>query len=98
MAAAVDLSGFVVQRGDGASEIDFAVQGMTCAACMAQIERAIASMPGAPAARVNYSTRRLKIAWRDALFRPESVAAVLAPLGYKAQPFELETVESADAA
>ncbi len=98
MAAAVDLSGFVVQRGDGASEIDFAVQGMTCAACMAQIERAVAAMPGAPTARVNYSTRRLKIAWRDALFRPDAVAGVLAPLGYRAQPFDFEAAESEDSA
>jgi Cu2+-exporting ATPase len=98
MTAAVDLSGFVVKRADGASEIDFAVHGMTCAACMAQIERAVAHMPGAPSARVNYSTRRLRVAWRDALFRPEAVVGILAPLGYRAQPFEFEAVENEDAA
>jgi Cu2+-exporting ATPase len=98
MTATVDLSGFVVQRGDGSSEIDFAVQGMTCAVCVSEIERAVRLLSGAPAARVNYTNRRLRVAWRGSDFEPSSVAAALSPLGYKVQPFDFEVVDSADAA
>ncbi len=98
MSAAVDLSCFVVAGEDSASEIDFVVQGMTCAACMAQIEKAVSRLPGAPAARVNYATRRLRVRWRDASFHPEAVASALRPLGYKVQPFAFESVEDEDRA
>ena len=98
LAATVDLSCFVVEGDDGASEIDFAVQGMTCAACMAQIEKAVSRLPGIPAARVNYATRRLRVRWRDAAFHPEAVASVLRPLGFKVQPFAFENVEDEDRA
>ena len=98
MAPSIDLSGFVVQRGDGSAEIDFAVQGMTCAACAAEIERAVGRLPGAPAARVNYTNRRLRVAWRGSDFEPGSVVKALSPLGYKTQPFEFEAIDSADAA
>ncbi|HLW91381.1 MAG TPA: heavy metal translocating P-type ATPase [Roseiarcus sp.] len=98
MAAGLDLSGFVVQCGDGSSEIDFAVQGMTCAACVVDIERAVRRLSGGPAARVNYTSRRLRVAWRGADFEPGAVAAALSPLGYKVQPFDFEAVDSADAA
>src|SRR5579862_7773553 len=98
MAPTVDLSDFVVQRGDGSSEIDFAVQGMTCAACAGEIERAVSRLSGAPAPRVNYTNRRLRVAWRGSGFEPGMVAVALSPLGYKAQPFDFEVVDSADAA
>jgi P-type Cu2+ transporter len=98
MAPSLDLSGFVVQRGDGSAEIDFAIQGMTCAACAGEIERAVGRLPGAPAARVNYTSRRLRVAWRASDFEPGSVALALLPFGYKAQPFDFEAVDSHDAA
>jgi Cu2+-exporting ATPase len=98
MSDAVDLSCFVAHTGEGASEIDFAVQGMTCAACMAQIETAVSRLPGGPSARVNYGTRRLRVHWRDAGFHPEAVAAALRPMGYKVQPFAFEIAESQDQA
>ncbi len=93
----VDLSGFVTAGSDGRSELDFAVQGITCAACIGKIERAVSRMPGSPSARLNYTTSRLKVSWRGADFRPGEVERALAPLGYRVRPFDLGTVESEDA-
>jgi len=96
MATLADLSGFVRQTGDGGAEIDFAVQGVTCAACIGKIEQTVSAMRGAPSARLNYTTRRLRVAWRDEHFAPADVAGALAPLGYRVQPFALAVVESED--
>jgi Cu2+-exporting ATPase len=82
---------------DAAREADFAVQGITCAACIGAIEGAVAALPGAPSARLNYATRRLKVSWRDDSFEPARVAQALAPLGYRARPFALGEVERAEA-
>ncbi|MFI5013358.1 MAG: heavy metal translocating P-type ATPase [Hyphomicrobiales bacterium] len=93
----VDLSGFVKRSDDGKAEIDFAVQGVACAACIGKIEQAVGRMRGAPSARLNYTTRRLKVTWRDGDFQPGEVGRALAPLGYRIQPFDLGSVESEDA-
>src|SRR5438270_350517 len=58
---------------------------------------AAAALPGAPTARLNYATRRLRVRWLDEAFEPRSVAETLAPLGYIARPFELGALERADA-
>ena len=96
MATVIDLSGFVRHTGDGRAEIDFAVRGVTCAACIGKIEQAVRAMRGAPSARLNYTTRRLRVAWRDGEFAPGAVVGALAPLGYRVQPFDLAIVESED--
>ncbi len=97
MGALADLSGFVRRTGDGAAEMDFAVQGVTCAACIGKIEHAVHALEGAPSARLNYTTRRLRVAWRGGDFEPGAVAGALAPLGYRVQPFDLGAVETEDA-
>jgi P-type Cu2+ transporter len=97
MAIPADLSGFVRRGGDGPAEIDFAVQGVTCAACIGKIEQAVRGLRGAPTARLNYTTRRLRITWRDEQFEPGGVASALARLGYRVQPFDLGAMESEDA-
>lgn len=90
-----DLSGYVQSRADG-TEIDFAVEGILCGACIGVIERAVARMAGAPEARVNYTTRRLHVRWTEANFEPADVARVLAPLGYIVRPFDLAEADDED--
>ena len=46
-----DLSHFVRPIDGGAARIDLAVDGITCAGCMAAIERGIAALP--PRARAS---------------------------------------------
>jgi Cu2+-exporting ATPase len=98
MDAAADLSGFAKPQRDGSFEMDFAVQGITCAACIGKIEREVTRLPGSPEARLNYTTNRLRVTWREDAFRPGEVPRALAPLGYRARPFDLGAVASEDAA
>ncbi len=93
----VDLSGFVRTSDDGAQRIDFALDGMTCAACIVEIETALRKTPGVETARVNYSNSRLALGWKDETFDPAVAVEQLRRMGYVAHPFELAEAESREA-
>ena len=93
----IDLSGFVRQTDDGARGIDFAIDGMTCAACIVEIEQAMKKIPGVEKARVNYSNSRLALGWKDEALDPALAVEQLRRMGYVAHPFELAEAESRDA-
>ncbi|MFV0279926.1 MAG: heavy metal translocating P-type ATPase [Rhodoblastus sp.] len=97
MAANVDLSGFVHQGEDGLRRIDFAVDGMTCAACIVEIEQAMRKIPGIEKARVNYSNSRLALGWRQDDLDPAGAAEQLRRMGYAVHPFELAQAETREA-
>jgi len=78
--------------------LDFAVQGVNCAGCLGKIERAVTALPGAPAARVNFATRRLRVSWRGEAFDAKQIEPTLEALGYRARPFEIGAAEQAEAA
>jgi P-type Cu2+ transporter len=87
-----DLSHFVRPIGGGAARIDLAVEGITCAGCMAAIERGISALPQVRSARVNLTNRRLAVEWSGAL-DPARILARLSELGYRAYPFEPSRAE-----
>ncbi|MDE2361569.1 MAG: cadmium-translocating P-type ATPase [Hyphomicrobiales bacterium] len=93
----VDLSGFVREGDDGARRIDFAIDGMTCAACIPEIENALKKIPGVAQARVNYSNSRLALGWKNDELDPAVAVEKLRVMGYVAHPFELAEAESRDA-
>lgn len=93
----VDLSGFVRQNDDGSRQIDFAIDGMTCAACIVEIEQAMKKIPGVQQARVNYSNSRLALGWKEDGLDPASAVEQLRRMGYVAHPFELAEAESREA-
>ena len=43
------------------SQINFPVDGMTCASCVARVERALAALPGVAAASVNLATESASV-------------------------------------
>ncbi len=95
-----DLSCFVEHVDGGLARINLAVEGLTCAACMFEIEGGLAAVPDVAHARVNLSNRRVAIEWRDGALDPARLIERLAELGYKAHPFDpgrAEAEESAEA-
>src|SRR4051812_39976152 len=48
-----------------ASEVTFGVQGMTCASCVARVERALRRVEGVEAATVNLATERASATVRE---------------------------------
>ena len=97
MDANADLSTYVRHPEAGVARLDLVVEGMTCAACIEDIEKALGKEPGVLRARVNYTDRRLTVEWRDGSLDPAHLVSGLDRLGYPAHPFqanESEDVES----
>jgi P-type Cu2+ transporter len=92
MLARTDLSHFVRHGDGGAARIDLAVDGITCAGCMAAIERGISALPQVKSARVNLTNRRLAVEWSGSL-DPARIIERLSDLGYRAYPFETSRAE-----
>lgn len=90
---ATDLSLFVEPLGEGRARMDFAVDGITCAACMPVIEQGLKREPGIDEARVNLTNRRLTVHWREAETTPQRIVQRLSALGFRAFPFDPKAVE-----
>jgi P-type Cu2+ transporter len=73
--------------GGGIWQTDLSVPAVHCGACITTIEQSLSGMDGVVAARVNLSTRRVSVQWRDAGKVPP-IAAKLASLGYPAHLFD----------
>ena len=91
---AADLSHYVTPTADGACHIDLAVEGMTCAACIGDIEERLKRLPGVTGARVNYTLSRVGIDWRDGALDPAALVDALDRSGYRAHPFAARAVET----
>lgn len=59
-----------------AASISLPIEGMTCASCVARVERALAAVPGVEAAVVNLATEQATITTGTAVARAELVKAV----------------------
>lgn len=67
--------------GDGVRQTDLSVPGIHCGGCIQKIEKSIGALPGVEQARVNLSTKRVTIRWRDNA-DPASFMDTLGALGY----------------
>ena len=72
--------------GEGLSQVDIAVPGVHCAACIRTVEQGLGLVPGVEYVRVNLSTRRVSVRWRG----PEApdILAALERLGFPGHLFE----------
>lgn len=71
--------------GDGLRQTNLSVPDVHCAACIGKIERALSKLDGVENARVNLSTRRVSIRWRDGAV--PDFCGELYRLGYPAHLF-----------
>jgi len=68
------------------SEASFAVGGMTCASCVAVIEKTLAKTPGVTSGVVNLATERLAATYDPAIITDEKIIDIVSGLGYTATP------------
>ena len=78
--------------------MDLAVEGVTCGACIAKIESAVRCLPGVTEARLNFTNRRLHVAWDDTLIQPAQILSTLETIGYHGYPFVPLRAEQEEAA
>ncbi|NPU66818.1 cadmium-translocating P-type ATPase [Bradyrhizobium sp. 83012] len=97
MHATRDFSHYVKDLGAGLKHIDLAVEGVSCAGCMAKIERGLSALPDVTLARVNLTDRRVALEWKQGTLDPAKFIDRLAELGYKAYPFEKASAEATEA-
>ena len=84
LAAAVERAGYTVP----VSTTELAVEGMTCASCVARVERALRAVPGVLEASVNLATERASV--RHAGADASALAAAVERAGYTARPVVAE--------
>jgi Cu+-exporting ATPase len=75
--------------------MDIDIGGMTCASCVARVEKAIKAVPGVVDASVNLATERAAVTGRDLDAR--AIVAAVEQAGYEARPAGAGTREPADA-
>jgi len=87
MTNAVDLSLYAKPAADGTCGLDLAVEGVHCGACINRIEGAMKKLPGVTDARLNFTNRRLHVAWADGALEPARIIETLENIGYHGHPF-----------
>ncbi|MDP3171820.1 MAG: heavy metal translocating P-type ATPase [Polaromonas sp.] len=84
--AAVEKAGYTV----GEQTVQLSIEGMTCASCVARVEKALLKVPGVISAQVNLATEtaEVKLASRD--LDVCALTAAVAKAGYAARPITEE--------
>jgi Cu2+-exporting ATPase len=79
--------------GDGLRQSDLSVPGVYCGACITTIEGALNALPIVERARVNLSTRRVSVVWKEEIegrrTDPQAIAAAIRTTGYDTHLFSL---------
>lgn len=66
----------------GLRQTDLSLPGISCGGCIRKIETALGSLPGVARARVNLSTKRVAVDWRESE-GPPPLGETLSGLGYE---------------
>ncbi|EGU35935.1 cation transport ATPase [Vibrio ichthyoenteri ATCC 700023] len=66
-------------------KINLLISGMTCASCVASVEKALSAVEGVNKAQVNLAEQSALVLSNDATLKTESLLKAVAQLGYQAQ-------------
>ena len=94
---AADVSRVLSAAGypPGQQEIALSIEAMTCASCVARVEKALLAVPGVVSARVNLASETAQVTVLAGAVRWQDLAAASAAFGYPAHPRRAAT-ESQD--
>ncbi len=98
MSETLDLSHYAKPAADGTLGMDLAVEGVACGACISRIEGAMKKLPGITEARLNFTNRRLHVAWAEGALEPARIIETLEANGYRGHPFVPLRAEEEEAA
>ncbi|MFX8887251.1 cation transporter, partial [Acinetobacter baumannii] len=70
---------------------DLAISGMTCASCVARVEKALLRVPGVTGAAVNLATERARVSGAGA--DPAALVAAVEAAGYDAHALAAPAAE-----
>ena len=87
MSEILDLSLYATPAGNGTLGMELAIDGIACGTCIARVEGAVKQVPGVTEARLNFTNRRLHVAWADGAVKPAEILQALEASGYHGHPF-----------
>jgi len=89
---AVIKAGYGIQEQniETVREIIIPISGMTCAACVRAVERAIKKLPGIKEVSVNLATEKAKVVYDTSSTRISAIKDAISKAGYKALDIETE--------
>jgi len=82
--------------GNGHLQLELALPDIHCAACINTIEKALAQLPMVETARVNFSTKRVRVDYAPAKGRPSAITAAIRARGYRSFLLDPETDNQTD--
>lgn len=94
--SAADPARLAVAEADGLKALHLMVDGIHCGGCVRKIETTLFREPDVREARVNLTTRRLRIVWQGSAERARSLVALLGDLGFRASPYDPELLNTMD--
>jgi P-type Cu+ transporter len=68
--------------GKDSKTVQIPVQGMTCAACAARVQRALGKVPGVCEASVNFASEKAAVSYDPRVVSPESLVKAVTDAGY----------------
>ena len=86
----IDPAPFVRRDGKGGARLELAIKGARCANCIAKIEGGLKGLDGVTDARLNLSTGKLAVRWREASHPASAILGRVLDLGYEARPYDPE--------
>ncbi len=96
MTHSISTAPFIINEPDGTHSMCVLVDGIRCAGCIANIERTLKEQADIVSARVNFSTRRLKIIWRGGANLADTWVSLVQGLGFRTMPYDPAVSEAAD--
>ena len=75
-------------------EETFVVNGMTCASCVINVEKAVNHLDGVEKATVNLTTEKMTVEYNREPLSPEAISKAVADAGYEAVVYNPDTAKS----
>ncbi len=86
----VEEAGYKAELPQEKARIDLTIQGMTCAACSARVQKALENLPGVLEAEVNLATEKARVIIDPAQTEVQQLMNAVQKAGYQASPLARE--------
>lgn len=90
---AVEKIGYGVEEESKLNHVTIPIGGMTCAACVQRVEKAIAKLEGVHKVSVNLATEKAFVEYDSHIIRLSAIKQCIEKTGYKALEIEKNTVD-----
>lgn len=94
---AVKNSGYEAHVPSEMKSLDLSVEGMTCASCVASIEKGVMALDGVGSISVNLLGEKAHLEYDPALVKSDEIIKSIENVGYKAVRYEGSVVDEVDA-